>query len=89
VLPTAPAPEITLGTKRLAIAELGTQLARLRLTQEDWGSVLDQLAQVYVQGAAVDWSAFDRPYARRKVALPTYPFQRQRYSIAAHQGKST
>jgi acyl transferase domain-containing protein/acyl carrier protein len=27
----------------------------------------------------VDWEGFDRPYARRRVPLPTYPFQRQRY----------
>jgi len=32
-----------------------------------------------VRGVGVDWAAFDRPYGRRKVALPTYPFQRERY----------
>ncbi len=30
-------------------------------------------------GVEVDWAGFDRDYQRRKVWLPTYPFQRQRY----------
>ncbi|HEX4038891.1 MAG TPA: SDR family NAD(P)-dependent oxidoreductase, partial [Acidobacteriaceae bacterium] len=34
---------------------------------------------LYVAGAEVDWVGFDAPYGRRKVSLPTYPFQRQRY----------
>jgi 3-oxoacyl-[acyl-carrier-protein] synthase II len=61
--------------------EFGTQLASLRLNQEDWRMVLHPLAQHYVQGASVNWVGFDRPYLRRKVVLPTYPFQRQRYTI--------
>src|SRR4029077_12685737 len=32
-------------------------------------------------GVAVDWRGLDAPYARQKVALPTYPFQRQRFWI--------
>jgi thioester reductase-like protein len=27
----------------------------------------------------VDWAAFDRPYRRRRIPLPTYPFQRERH----------
>jgi acyl transferase domain-containing protein len=34
-----------------------------------------------VAGVKVDWSGFDRDYQRTKVALPTYPFQRERYWI--------
>src|SRR5207253_2001794 len=33
------------------------------------------------QGASVDWAGFDRPYRRRRVALPNYPFQRKQYWI--------
>jgi len=29
----------------------------------------------------VDWAGFDKDYPRRKVTLPTYPFQRQRYWV--------
>jgi acyl transferase domain-containing protein len=41
--------------------------------------MLESLAQLYARGVAVDWAGFDAPFARRRVALPTYPFQRQRY----------
>ena len=41
--------------------------------------MLTGLSQLYTHGAEVDWEAFDQPYARRRVSLPTYPFQRQRY----------
>ena len=32
-----------------------------------------------MSGTQVDWSAFDRDYKRRRIELPTYPFQRQRH----------
>ncbi|MCI0580809.1 MAG: type I polyketide synthase, partial [Chloroflexi bacterium] len=32
-----------------------------------------------VRGAPVDWPGFDTDYARRRLALPTYPFQHERY----------
>jgi len=39
------------------------------------------LGQLYAQGLQVDWRGFDRDYARRRLSLPTYPFQRQRHWI--------
>ena len=36
-------------------------------------------AQRYVKGEAVDWSALYQGQARMKLALPTYPFQREYY----------
>jgi len=39
----------------------------------------DIIAQHYLIGADIDWLAFDAPYHRSKVFLPTYPFQRDRY----------
>jgi len=56
-------------------------LPSLRPGQPDWQPMLTSLGALYEQGAAIDWRAFDQPYARRKVALPTYPFQRQRYWV--------
>lgn len=43
--------------------------------------ILTSLAALYAQGVTIDWAAFegDRTSQRRKVVLPTYPFQRQRY----------
>ena len=47
----------------------------------EWQQLLDSLAKLYVRGADVNWSGFDAPYARRRVVLPSYPFERQRYWI--------
>jgi acyl transferase domain-containing protein len=41
------------------------------------------LGQLYLHGVDVDWPAFYRHETRRRVALPTYPFQRQRHWIDA------
>jgi acyl transferase domain-containing protein/acyl carrier protein len=54
-------------------------LPSLRPGQDDSQQLLDSLAQLYVRGVPVNWTGFDRDYPRRKVELPTYPFQRQRY----------
>ena len=71
---------ILLGMGRECLANAaGLWLPSLRQGQSDWGQLLHSLARLYASGAQVDWSAFDRDYARRRVELPTYPFQRQRY----------
>ena len=57
------------------------RLPTLRQGQDDWRQLLETLGVLYTQGAAVDWQGLDRDYVRRKVAAPTYPFQRQRYWI--------
>src|SRR5262249_12140091 len=54
-------------------------LSSLRHGRDEWQTLLSSLARLYVAGAPVEWSAFDRDYPRRKVSLPTYPFQRRRY----------
>lgn len=49
----------------------------------DWQTLLTTLGQLYTHGAAIDWSGLQRANdpirQRRRVALPTYPFQRQRF----------
>ena len=37
------------------------------------------LATLWTQGAALDWSGYYAEERRRRVPLPTYPFQRQRF----------
>jgi acyl transferase domain-containing protein/acyl carrier protein len=61
--------------------EVGVWVPSLRPGQEDWRILLQSLGELYVRGADVDWSGFDRDYGRRRVILPTYPFQRQRYWV--------
>jgi acyl transferase domain-containing protein/acyl carrier protein len=58
-------------------------LPSVRRGVSDWQTLLESLAALYVQGVSIDWAAFDRDYHRRKVTLPTYPFQRQRFWLEA------
>ncbi len=39
------------------------------------------LAARYLKGETIDWTAIDEGYSRRKLNLPTYPFQRKRFNI--------
>ncbi|MFM7372485.1 MAG: acyltransferase domain-containing protein, partial [Sphaerospermopsis kisseleviana] len=59
----------------------GWWLPSLRPGENDSQAILSSLGQLYVAGFKVDWVGFDRADHRTKVALPTYPFQRQRYWI--------
>jgi acyl transferase domain-containing protein len=54
-------------------------LPSLRRDRSNWRDLLESLQRLYVDGAAVDWAAFDRGYPRRRVSLPTYPFRRRRH----------
>jgi len=57
----------------------GLETLPLHPGEAEWPRLLKTLGALYVKGVEVDWAAFDAPYERRRVALPTYPFQRQRY----------
>jgi pimaricinolide synthase PimS1 len=48
----------------------------------DWKHVLDGLASLYVRGADVDWRGVFAGIGGRRVAVPSYPFQRKRYWAA-------
>ncbi len=56
-------------------------LPLLRKIRGEWKQSLESLALLYERGAEIDWEGFDRGYSRRRIPLPTYPFQRQRYWI--------
>jgi len=58
-----------------------TWLPSLRSGVEDWEQMLSSLGELYEQGITVDWVEFDAEYNRKKLVLPTYPFQRERYWI--------
>ncbi|HEV3076882.1 MAG TPA: type I polyketide synthase [Thermoanaerobaculia bacterium] len=61
----------------------GEWLASMRRGHDEWEQILGSLARLYTLGAAVDWGGFDAPYPRRRVHLPTYPFDRRRCWIEA------
>ncbi|MEZ4867751.1 MAG: type I polyketide synthase [Caldilineaceae bacterium] len=56
-------------------------LPSLRQDREESQQMLTTLGALYVRGAEIDWTGFyhQERAIRRKVVLPTYPFQRQRY----------
>ena len=62
----------------------GIWLPSLRPGVNDWQQMLDSLGRLYVQGVEIDWLGFNRDSAHRKVVLPTYPFQRQRYWVESN-----
>ena len=45
--------------------------------------ILTSLGELYRRGYDVDWDGFNRPYPRRRVSLPTYPFEHRRFWIEA------
>ncbi|RQH04064.1 type I polyketide synthase [Okeania hirsuta] len=57
------------------------------LLNDEWQQMLLTLGKLYVIGIKINWSGFDQGYARQKVALPTYPFQRQRYWVEKTENK--
>ena len=60
----------------------GAALASLRqsgLYGSEVASVLDALGQLWLAGVEVDWPAFAAHGHRRRIPLPTYPFEGQRH----------
>jgi len=49
----------------------------------DEEEVLRCKGQLFVRGIEQDWRAFDAEIPRRRVRVPTYPFQRKRYWVDA------
>ena len=64
-------------------------LPSLRRGQADWPVMLQTLAELYLAGVRIDWDGFDRDYGRRRLVLPSYPFQRQRYWFREPEAKRT
>ncbi len=56
-------------------------LPHQRHAQPDIALLLDTLGKLWVAGKNVDWSRFYEHEERRRVVLPTYPFERQPYWV--------
>jgi acyl transferase domain-containing protein len=61
-------------------------LGSLRRGEGDMARFAMSLADAHVHGVSVDWPAFFAGSGARRVALPTYAFQRERYWLAAGGG---
>jgi acyl transferase domain-containing protein len=56
-------------------------LPSLRQGKDEWAAMFESLQSLHCSGAMVDWGGLDRGLSRRRIALPSYPFQRRRYWI--------
>lgn len=71
-----------LGMARRCLPDLaGLWLPSVRKGQDSWRQMRQSLAQLYVNGAAVDWLTVYPLESARRIELPTYPFQRKRFWI--------
>ncbi len=57
--------------------------------QDEWKDLLQTLSQLYLNGNPINWKEFDKPFNRKKVTLPTYPFQRESYWVEALKTKQS
>ncbi|MFN8009506.1 MAG: beta-ketoacyl synthase N-terminal-like domain-containing protein, partial [Terriglobia bacterium] len=88
-LEVGPTPTLLAMGKKCLPEGYGSWIPSLRKGKGDWQEMLSSLGALYVQGAEVDWVGFDRNYPRRRVVLPTYPFQRQRYWFESARNNKT
>ncbi|HBQ99714.1 MAG TPA: short-chain dehydrogenase, partial [Cyanobacteria bacterium UBA11691] len=72
---------------RCLLESIGVWLPSLRPGVQEWQQMLSSLGQLYVKGITVNWSGFDQDFTHKKVALPTYPFQRQRCWVEINKQK--
>jgi phthiocerol/phenolphthiocerol synthesis type-I polyketide synthase E len=61
-----------------------TSLRHPKEEQPDQAFLLRTLGQLWIAGVGVDWKRFYEGESRRRVPLPTYPFEEKRYWIAAN-----
>ncbi|NEO78391.1 type I polyketide synthase [Moorena sp. SIO4G3] len=79
---------VLLGMGRQCLPEnVGVWLPSLRPGVDEWQQMLLSLGKLYLLGAKIDWLGLNRDYTRHQVALPTYPFQRERHWIEIKENK--
>ena len=65
-----------------------SSLPHPRKPRSEVASMLEALGKLWIEGINVDWQGFNSRQRRRRVPLPTYPFERQRYWIETQPGAS-
>ena len=86
VIEIGPAPTLTALGQQCLGPEATTWCASLRRDRDDWHQLLDTLKTLHVLGVRIDWTAFEAGHLRRKLDLPTYPFQRERFWFKTRPG---
>jgi acyl transferase domain-containing protein len=64
-------------------------LPYLQGSVDDQASALDALGHLWTFGVSIDWQAFYSDERRRRIPLPTYPFERQRYWVEPKPGQES
>jgi len=77
LLEVGPKPILTALGRSCLPDSSGRWLPSLRGRGDDWDTMLKTLGTLFERGIDIDWHRFDAGYHRRKVTLPTYPFERQ------------
>jgi acyl transferase domain-containing protein/acyl carrier protein len=62
-------------------------LPSLRKGKDDWEVLLGTLGTLFARGVSVDWAGFDGEYPRRRVFLPNYAFQHERFQLKRLDGR--
>ncbi|HVR06662.1 MAG TPA: acyltransferase domain-containing protein, partial [Thermoanaerobaculia bacterium] len=75
----SPHPVLTLALQETLEPAQGVVVGSLRRDEGGQSRLLLSLAELYTRGLAFDWPAFFAPHAPRRVDLPTYAFQRERF----------
>ncbi|MGB6305038.1 MAG: amino acid adenylation domain-containing protein [Acidobacteriaceae bacterium] len=53
--------------------------------KSSWDGITNSAGTLWTRGVAVDWNAYYENEPRRRVSLPTYPFERKRYWVEARR----
>jgi acyl transferase domain-containing protein/acyl carrier protein len=56
-----------------------TVVGTLRRDDGDWDRFLLSVGEFHARGGAIDWGSFFAPFGLKRVTLPTYAFQRERF----------
>ncbi len=67
--------------QRVSSRRTFSSLRHPRETLSDWQTIYEALGGLWAAGAQIDWPGVHRGESRNRVALPAYPFERQRYWI--------
>lgn len=82
-LEIGPAPVLSAAGSRCLPDVAAVWAPSLRQKSDDWQTMLRSLGALYAAGAAIDWNRVAHNAPRSHLALPTYPFQRERYWFSA------
>ena len=63
-----------------------TSIASLRKGHDDLDAIGNAVAALHVAGGTIDWRAFYRGAACKRIELPSYPFDHQSYWLRAEGG---